>query len=623
MNLQKVAIIKYYEKDNEWRDITEDVRFINDKVTFYEIVYSNGKSFPDKKRYIKYLKEPQEYNAENFVYFHNGVPLVDILKILKFDEWLRIFFMNGEVRSYPMCNVKYKEIANKETKVNNFLKYLYDITNYIEDETGILNSQLQSLTILKESIMYKIINNEKIDSFNIDSKKLIFPFSYNKSQREAVHQALNNRISLIQGPPGTGKTQTILNIIANLIYNGKNVAVVAGNNEATKNVKEKLASVNLDFLTAYIGKKENTTSFFNEKHAIPDECNIWKENKIDIKSLEQELAALAAEANAVMQYQVDVSRINQLIHELKIEKAVNDAEFIIAFASIPSNIKNRHFTLEKLLQLKAELEILPEKKLTNFFTQIRFLFKYGMFSRDKQFKNKNDIIDYLTNQYYELKLKALQKELDEKTSYLKQHKNFDSLEKTTSISNDLLHTKICELYMKDNNLTINNYKFYYNEFLKRFPIVFSTTHALAITSGHNHLYDYVIMDESSQIDLASATIALSCAKNVVLVGDLMQLPNVVKTNDKILLKTIFDKYSLPNHLEYINNSILKSIHLQYGNQIANTLLNEHYRCDPEIIGFCNKRFYDDKLIIRTIHKPGNGVEIRYTESHHKNKRKTS
>ena len=69
---------------------------------------------------------------------------------------------------------------------------------------------------------------------------LIFPFSTNVSQQIAVFNALQHNFSAIQGPPGTGKTQTILNIIANIILNNKTVAVVSGNNEATRNVEEKL-----------------------------------------------------------------------------------------------------------------------------------------------------------------------------------------------------------------------------------------------------------------------------------------------------------------------------------------------------------------------------------------------
>lgn len=152
--------------------------------------------------------------------------------------------------------------------------------------------------------------------------------------------------------------------------------------------------------------------------------------------------------------------------------------------------------------------------------------------------------------------------------------------------------------------------------MKRFPIVFSTTHSLARTSGNNYLYDYVIIDESSQVDLASATIAMSCAKNIVLVGDLKQLPHVVKSKDKKPLKNIFSKYKLPEYFEYTENSILKSVSTLYGNKIPNTLLNEHYRCDPEIIGFCNKRFYNNELIIQTQHESNNGIEVIYTEPFH-------
>ena len=53
---------------------------------------------------------------------------------------------------------------------------------------------------------------------------------------------MENQISVIQGPPGTGKTQTILNIIANILMQGKTVQIVSNNNSATENVYEKLSS---------------------------------------------------------------------------------------------------------------------------------------------------------------------------------------------------------------------------------------------------------------------------------------------------------------------------------------------------------------------------------------------
>ena len=58
----------------------------------------------------------------------------------------------------------------------------------------------------------------------------IFPFGCNNSQYKAVKNAMENQISVIQGPPGTGKTQTILNIISNILMQGKTVQIVSNNN---------------------------------------------------------------------------------------------------------------------------------------------------------------------------------------------------------------------------------------------------------------------------------------------------------------------------------------------------------------------------------------------------------
>lgn len=88
---------------------------------------------------------------------------------------------------------------------------------------------------------------------------LVFPFGCSNSQFKAVKNALENSFSIIQGPPGSGKTQTILNIIANLLILNKTVLVVSNNKPAIKNVHEKLSSQkhNLGFIVASLGKSEN------------------------------------------------------------------------------------------------------------------------------------------------------------------------------------------------------------------------------------------------------------------------------------------------------------------------------------------------------------------------------
>ena len=53
-------------------------------------------------------------------------------------------------------------------------------------------------------------------------------------------------------------------------------------------------------------------------------------------------------------------------------------------------------------------------------------------------------------------------------------------------------------------------------------------------------------------------LALSCARNVVIVGDTKQLPNVVTDDIKAKAKAIFDSFNVSEGYQY-TNSFLQSI----------------------------------------------------------------
>lgn len=82
------------------------------------------------------------------------------------------------------------------------------------------------------------------------------------------------------------------------------------------------------------------------------------------------------------------------------------------------------------------------------------------------------------------------------------------------------------------------------EVLKEYPIVLSTTFS-SRSSLKDATYDYLIMDEASQVDVATGALALSCAKNAVIVGDLKQLPNVVTDEMKRRSNAVFSSFDLP------------------------------------------------------------------------------
>src|SRR5699024_5562386 len=115
---------------------------------------------------------------------------------------------------------------------------------------------------------------------------------------------------------------------------------------------------------------------------------------------------------------------------------------------------------------------------------------------------------------------------------------------------------------------------------------------------NNYLYDYILIDEASQVDIVAGSLALSVAKNAVIVVDDKQLPNVVNDVLKKETEQIFRRHEISHSYHFANHSLLTSI-MQVLPEVPQTLLQEHYRCHPKIIGFCNKKFYENELIVLT------------------------
>ena len=136
------------------------------------------------------------------------------------------------------------------------------------------------------------------------------------------------------------------------------------------------------------------------------------------------------------------------------------------------------------------------------------------------------------------------------------------------------------------------------EFNQEYPVVLSTTYSIKGTLSIEHVYDYLIIDEASQADLATGVLAFSCAKNVIIVGDLRQLPNVLTGEDIQVAEEIWNRHPFDEIYHFATQSLLSSAVARWEN-VPTVLLREHYRCHPKIIGFCNQKFYQGQLIVMT------------------------
>lgn len=90
----------------------------------------------------------------------------------------------------------------------------------------------------------------EIDAREVDAthspEEFALPIDVDSSQLEAVLEAGQGRSFVLHGPPGTGKSQTITNMIANALYQGKRVLFVAEKMAALSVVQRRLEKIGLD-----------------------------------------------------------------------------------------------------------------------------------------------------------------------------------------------------------------------------------------------------------------------------------------------------------------------------------------------------------------------------------------
>ena len=602
------------------KDITEDILCIRKDASSsrYSIIFTNNPTeFHFSLDRITFLDKPNMLDISDKLVFIKGKLQPEINKIIQFDSWCKIKYFDGKRSTVPFSYIQLITNERKEQRISSVMDYLIEVAEIDDnkiasdnEEQNFIVSQLKDLEIREDSVLSTLLKNDKPSNREY-SKPIIAPFSSNASQLKAIKRALKSQISVIQGPPGTGKTQTILNIISNLIVEGKTIAVVSGNNEATRNVYEKLEKEGLGFLCARLGNKANIDSFFSSlssKESIRTAFrNIErKPNVNEIKELEEKVKKIYKSIARKAKYQ-------SVINELETEKTANDYNRIILPKSMPIKLmKDR--SSEGLLKNAAFIEILYSSSSWMFITKLKMLLRFGYWPQ-KDFSPSN-AIDCLQEQYYQAKISELKESIDEIETLFPREENDKAIRSYQEESRKYLLYYLKKRYenMKDKEFSTKTYRLD-QTFLDHFPIVLSTTHSLHYSSPRGKLFDYVIIDESSQVNLTSAFIALASAENAVIVGDSKQLPHVVPEKMKGPLDSIKKKYNLPDYIDYRRFSLLESILVAYGGNVYNTLLKEHYRCDPEIIGFCNKRFYDSQLIVQTKHENSCGIRIIETPSH--------
>ncbi len=507
---------------------------------------------------------------------------------------------------------------------------LHELTQIAEKPSG----------VYRETVL-NLINEEYTQSKPADTQQKtladffpVTPLSLSDAQLNVIKNVENAKLVSVFGPPGTGKSQTIVNLAAHLIANGKTVLVASRMDKAVDVISERLNDLGAPFLALRAGRQnyqKELSMQLQDLLANKVDLNDGVESSIfcdvtDMEKLLKSMTDLEKKAEEIIKLEENWTSLNDEIKEQEpiiknrqfiridlkndeikaveeIVKTLSDnlekSGFFVGLKNSSSvsklkkilKLSNFDVNNENLMILNTELDVTKLIcKARMIETKIQSIGNIHVISeqlRTMRKKQKKLATDILKSKRREA-LKNLMQDPVKRQRLFVHSKSL--VERKKNLQNRLLETED------------------FKPLLEAFPCWCVTTYAvsgsLPLKPG---LFDVVIIDEASQCDIASCFPILFRAKKAVVVGDDKQLPHLSfleKAKEQSFLSQygINDRYQLM--WRFRTNSMFDVANYYSMHPV---LLDEHFRSLPPIINYSNKEFYGDR--IRVMRRNDNSSKV--------------
>ena len=205
------------------------------------------------------------------------------------------------------------------------------------------------------------------------------------SQIEAILESKLGKSFVIQGPPGTGKSQTITNIIAELLNDGKKVLFVSEKKAALDVVHNNLKKVGLgDFCFQVHSDKMNKKEFVTELYRVFNNANK------DSISRDEKLKELISKKNALDKYCNALSK-NVAPLNLTVSQIINNVYKYQKYEYLTFKIDDiKSKDLNYLARCKDALDKLSTLEGTNNYNDFAW---FGFNSEKYTYENDSSILE--------------------------------------------------------------------------------------------------------------------------------------------------------------------------------------------------------------------------------------
>lgn len=507
---------------------------------------------------------------------------------------------------------------------------LHELTQIAEKPSGIYRET--ALSIINEEYSQSKEKSVPMKDMNkITDFYPITPLSLSDSQLQVVKNIDNSKFVAVQGPPGTGKSQTIVNLVAHLVANGKTVLVASRMDKAVDVVAERLNDLGASHMALRAGR-------LNYQRQLSEELNnLLAQNNSD---LDDDIEDILLVDTKDMKDHLDMLKNMENKSEtiIKLEKNWHDK---LEEVEEQEKILGKKEYIKKTLK-KGEIDMVAGiiKVLEHNMEKAGFISKIANFTSLGQLKKILNLKDFDVNYEtigklkQELEFANMEWSLRKIEADIQKTGNLHMLaeqirtmkRKQKSLATNILKNKrreaLKELLRDENkrrrlkvhakSLVANRKRLQTNileeedfrPLLEAFPCWCVTTYAvsdsLPLKPG---MFDVAIIDEASQCDIASCFPILFRAKRAVIVGDDKQLPHL-SFLEKAKEQSFLSQYGIPDKYQLMwrfrTNSMFDLADYYSMNSV---MLDEHFRSLPPIINFSNHEFYNDRIRVMRKDKP--------------------
>ncbi|MEV5411276.1 AAA domain-containing protein [Thermopolyspora sp. NPDC052614] len=432
----------------------------------------------------------------------------------------------------------------------------------------------------------------------------ITPLAANDAQLAVLDSVFRRRLTVATGPPGTGKSQLVANVVATAVANGRSVLVASTNNRAVDEVWQRCEQLVPGSLIR-TGSRE-----YQQKQEVPALQDLLKRAGPPPGSATTLRTRLRLLTDDLLARRKELSEISRL--DLKLRQAGEQRESQAArLGGSIAKLAGRLGSADDVVHWRGRARRAATARLFGPWRRTRLLRRLGLptpaddpdaaatctaladfadaehrwrLSRRRLSEMPDDVrltahIDEMEEQAQELSTRMLEHAVNS-GAHRGRQSILKVLQKQQQRESDWGEVARLLAYLRGWAVTSLS--------ARRYP-------------PNPALFDLVIIDEASQCSIPQVIPLLFRARRALVIGDVMQLTHISKLpgeyeasarRDAGLRADVMEKH----RMGYRRHSAFHAAEHAAGGSI---LLDEHYRCHPDIAAVSNDLFYGGQLIVLT------------------------